>query len=251
MLYNQNDMYIGRSLDLYGEYSEAEVDLFTRIVSHDDTVVDIGANIGCHTIVFGRIAKYVVAVEPQRLPYYYLCANVALAELVNVLCLNNAVGSAPGVIAVPELDPDVWSNFGGLDLTEPWQEMTLDVRMVPVICIDDLHLPDCSFIKIDVEGMELDVLRGAANTIQQHQPILYLENDRLDKQAKLLAHVKSLGYEIWEHRPSLYNPSNYFGNRMNVFGEIVSVNIFCRPKDKETQINPRDFGLRAVERMGT
>ena len=54
MLFNVNDRYIGRSLDLYGEYSEGEVALFRQIVWPGDVVVDVGAHVGAHTLFFAR-----------------------------------------------------------------------------------------------------------------------------------------------------------------------------------------------------
>src|SRR5260370_1945855 len=52
MLYNIHDVYVGRSLDLYGEFSEGEVGLFRRLVKPGDLVLDVGANIGPHTLFF-------------------------------------------------------------------------------------------------------------------------------------------------------------------------------------------------------
>lgn len=55
MIYNKNDMYIGRSLDRYGEYSEGEVDLFRQIVHQGDTVLEVGANLGAHTLALALL----------------------------------------------------------------------------------------------------------------------------------------------------------------------------------------------------
>src|ERR1041385_6647627 len=54
MIYNANDMYIGRALELYGEYCQGEADLFAQIVRPGDIVIDAGANIGGHTVFFAR-----------------------------------------------------------------------------------------------------------------------------------------------------------------------------------------------------
>jgi hypothetical protein len=69
MLYNPNDTYVGRSLDLYGEYSEEEVSLFRDLLSEPGSVLDVGANIGVHTVAFAEIvgsAGEVHAFEPLR-----------------------------------------------------------------------------------------------------------------------------------------------------------------------------------------
>jgi hypothetical protein len=83
-LYNSNDMYVGKSLDQYGEYAEAEIDLFKELIKEGDTVYDIGANIGSHTLAMARMVGEegtVAAFEPQRQIYYVLCGNIALNNL--------------------------------------------------------------------------------------------------------------------------------------------------------------------------
>ena len=53
-MFNSNDMYVGRSLDKYGEYAEGEIDLFKELIKEGDTVYDVGANIGSHTLAFAE-----------------------------------------------------------------------------------------------------------------------------------------------------------------------------------------------------
>ena len=87
MLYNFHDLYIGRSLDLYGEYSEGEIDLFGQIVQPGQVVVEVGANIGAHTVFLAHRsgpAARVLAFEPQRIVFQTLCANLALNSITNV-----------------------------------------------------------------------------------------------------------------------------------------------------------------------
>ena len=119
VLYNPNDKYIGRSLDLYGEYSQGEVEIFRQIIKPGWTILDIGANIGCHTVFMAQVTENsgrIIAFEPQRQTFQLLCANVILNSLFNVQCHNNAVSDSEGEILVPVLDPVSEQNFGGLDL---------------------------------------------------------------------------------------------------------------------------------------
>ena len=83
LLFNQNDRFIGKSLELYGEYSEGEIDLFRQVVQPGTIVLEIGANIGTHTLFFARQVGHdglVIAFEPQRLVFQCLCANMALNQ---------------------------------------------------------------------------------------------------------------------------------------------------------------------------
>jgi len=228
--YNQNDMYIGKSFDLYGEFSEEESALFRRIVTDKDVVLDIGANIGAHTLFLAKAVGpngQVHAFEPQRIVFQTLCANMALNHIANAFCYDIALGKRPGTVFVPQLRPWDHSNFGGLSLGNHQLGDVVEVKT-----IDSLNLSACSFIKIDTEGMELDVLMGAANTIKTLQPILYVENDRKDKSAALIQYIDSLGYDMYWHKPPLYNPQNFFNNPKNVFGDIVSLNMICLPRSR-------------------
>lgn len=224
MLYNVNDRYLGRSLDLYGEFSEFEVALFRQLLRPGDTVLDIGANIGAHTVPIAQLvgpAGRVLAFEPQRIVFQTLCANVALNHLTNVWCRHAAVGAESGHIEVPWLDPTRPHNFGGLALGNRKGER------VPVVAVDELELRTCRLLKVDVEGMELRVLRGARQTIERLRPVLYVENDRFDRSEELIRFIESLGYESYWHRPPLYHPKNFAGNAENVFGKMVSRNMLC------------------------
>ena len=160
-----------------------------------DVVVEAGANIGVHTLPLAKRVGpggRVYAFEPQRLVFQTLCANAALNGLTNVDCRQAACGADRGEILVPEFDFSAANNFGGLSLGRHAQG-----ERVPVVTIDSLALPACRFIKADVEGMELQVLKGARETIARCRPVLYVENDRADSSPALIAYLLSLGYRLY------------------------------------------------------
>lgn len=225
VLYNINDLYIGRSFDLYGEFSQLELDFLGNYLKPGNLVLDIGANIGSHSLFFAQKVQpngLVLAFEPQRLVFQTLCANVALNSLINVFTFNVALGENEGHLKVPLLDFSATNNFGGLSLEAH------DVgEMVRATTIDSLNLSRCDFIKIDVEGMELAVLKGAQETIAKFKPIIYLENDRPHKAQALCEYLLSIGYVFQWHKPPLFNPNNFFANPQNVFGSKVSINMLC------------------------
>ena len=227
LLYNHHDTHVGRSLDLYGEYCEAEVALFRQIVRPGMFVVDAGANIGAHTVFLAQhvgAAGRVFAFEPQRLVYQILNANVALAGLTNVVTAQAALGAAAGSLKVPELDPNAANNVGALGLGG-----FSEGEDVPVRTLDDLGLARCDFIKIDVEGMEHEVLAGAAALLLRCQPRLYVENDRKQKSPALIQWLQSHGYRCYWHYSPFFSPHNHFGNPDNVFGPLVCLNMLCLP----------------------
>ncbi len=225
LLFNQNDRFIGKSLEMYGEYSEGEIDLFRQVVQPGTIVLEVGANIGTHTLFLARQVGHdglVIAFEPQRLVFQCLCANMALNSVTNVQCRQQAVGAAPGEIKVPVLDPAQAQNYGALSL-----EGGHLGESTPVVTIDSLNLGRCALIKIDVEGMERAVLDGAAKTIARCLPLLYVENDRPKKAAELVRAIDGLGYAMFWHIPPLYSPHNFRQNATNVFGDKVSINMIC------------------------
>ncbi len=234
MLYNLNDMYVGKSFDLYGEFSEGEAELFKQLIKKGDTVLDIGANIGAHTLLFAHLIGMegeVHAFEPQRIVFQTLCANMALNSIVKAYCYNEAVGDIIDSLMVPQIKPWVQANFGGLSLGD--HEVGENVKSTTV---DSLSLRSCHFIKIDVEGMEIQVLKGAANTIIRYKPILYVENDRSKQANDLIRYVASLDYDMYWHQTFLFNSRNYFNNPENVFGDTSSINMLCMPSSYEYKI---------------
>jgi len=241
MLYNVNDAYVGRSFDLYGEFSFLETEAFAQILQPSDNVIDVGANIGAHTIFFakrvGPIGR-VLAFEPQRIVYQTLCANVALNSLTNVFCYQLGLGDRSGTLRTPSVNYATPNNFGGIPLGE-----YANGENVEITRLDRLTLPSCKLVKIDVEGMEQKVLEGATGLIRRHKPVLYVENDRPQNSDALIRFIKSLGYRMYWHRPPLYNPNNFFKNAENVFGNIVSLNLLCFHSDTPHVIN----GLPEVE----
>lgn len=245
-MYLLNDVYVGRSLDIYGEYCEGESEMFRQLLRPADVAIDAGANIGAHTVGMARLvqsAGAVVAFEPQRAIYDLLCNNLRLNGIANVRALRQAVGSAPGVIRVPPLDYAQADNFGGVALGGAAGEQ------VDVVTIDSLGLPRLRILKIDIEGMEWEALTGARATIRRLQPALYLENNHRDKSPKLISLVFELGYRLWWHITPLFNPKNFFGNTQNVFGNTLAFNMIGFPRDNPPAIDlpeilsPEDFAF--------
>jgi FkbM family methyltransferase len=169
----------------------------------------------------------VLAFEPQPILHRILCANLALNSVTNVKAENCGLGNRQQTRHVPPLDYGANINFGGLPL-----DMFSEGEPVPVRRLDSYRLSKCDFIKIDVEGMEQQVLEGGSDTIQRLRPLMYVENDRKEKSHDLIELLLSMDYALWWHLAPLYNPGNLAGNAQNVFPEIVSVNMYCCPKEK-------------------
>lgn len=220
------DQYIGKSLDFYGEYSEGEVQLFEQIVQPGMWVCDIGANIGAFTLPLSKRVEEqgrVIAFEPQPAVFHLLHANCERNKVKNAVLFNAAAGAESGKAHVPDVDYEEERNLGGISLTDEGTE-------VPLITIDSLNLPRCDFMKIDVEGYEAEVLKGATRTLEFQRPILYVENDRIEKSHDLIALIMERGYDLWWHTPAMFNKDNFAGRLDNLWSEMCSVNMLCIPK---------------------
>lgn len=143
----------------------------------DCVVVDAGANIGLVAIPMAEVIKEkrgtVYAFEVQRMLYYALCGSAALNDLDNLHVKREAVGRARGSIKVPHINYGHPQDFGLLSLVD--QDHNYSFETIDLIAIDDLGLPRLDFLKIDVEGMEEDVLAGARRMIETHSPWCWVE----------------------------------------------------------------------------
>jgi len=240
MMFLANDTHIGRSLDMYGELSEPEIELFRQYLRSGMVAVDVGANIGTHAVCFGRAvgaSGRVFAFEPQRALHQILCGNLALNGCRTVVAEHKALGARPGSVLVPWLDYAREANFGGLELGS-WT----DGETVPLVTLDSYELTACHLIKVDVEGMERDVLEGASATIARHQPVLYVENNKPERSEALIRWLLVNHYRPYWHLPPMFNPKNYFGETKNVFGITISANMLCVPNSRPGRVE----GLREI-----
>ena len=246
-LANRFDGYVGLALVRYGEYGELEWQVLDQLIQPGGTVVEVGANIGSHTISIAKKvgpAGRVIAVEPQRIIHQYLSASVSLNMLSNVECHWAACGAEPGELIVPRLNyfAQELQNFGGLSLATAGEG-----EPVPVVPLDTLMRGrPAHLIKIDVEGMESDVLRGATNLILSSRPVIYAENDRPAKSDELLTLLWSLNYRTYWHIPKLYNPANFFGDPENIYANTGSFNLLCVPTETQAELK----GFEEVKVLG-
>jgi FkbM family methyltransferase len=249
LMYYSTDDYVGRSLDLYGEYSEIEWNVYSQIVKEGMLIIDGGANIGAFTIPFGKAVGstgIVYAFEPQIEIYNMLTGNIALNCLSrNVKPINGALGATTGVIDVASIDYSVVGNFGGLSVGRDPPMMTdesaankdkLNYYQVSMYTIDGLQLDGLSLLKLDIEGAELAALIGGVNTIQKYRPAIYVENNDEQKSAELIDFLWRLDYNCWWDVSPLHNPDNFFKNP-NKFENYSNINMLCFHKDRHITIN--------------
>jgi FkbM family methyltransferase len=237
-------MYVGRSIDRYGEWSELSCGQLGAFLAPDDVVCDVGANIGAQTAFFARCVPRgaVYAFEPVRANFQILMTNVTLNEFGNAIPLHAAVGAAVGRIRAPGIDLRVPANFGSIAL-----DGDAEGEDIPLLALDSLNLPRCALLKIDVEGMEAEVLRGAAATLERLKPVIFIENDRDERSAALIEQLTDLAYECYWLIAPYYNPNNFFGEPENVFPGYIETNMICVHRARGLVLG----GLERAERGDT
>ncbi len=169
--------------------------------------IDCGANIGVHTVEWANTMTgwgSVLAIEAQERIYYALAGNIAINNCFNAVAVHGAVSSESGVLQIPNPNYFVPSSFGSLELRQrngnefigqPIDyENTVNVRK---LMLDEYNLPRVDFIKLDIEGMELEALQGASRTIDASRPIMLIEKIKADA-GQLRRWLEARGYEVIE-----------------------------------------------------
>ena len=145
-----------------------------------DTVLDIGANIGVTAVISGVLVGpgRVVAIEPVPETFQHLGANIAASGLDNIICVQAAIGAQEGTVELVTRSGSHFAAFVGYEdvLDRYAGYAAFPARVVTVDrLVEEQGLHRVDVMKIDVEGYELEVLRGASSTLSTNQPVVFLE----------------------------------------------------------------------------
>jgi FkbM family methyltransferase len=161
----------------FGHYEPHFAELFALLVRPGDRCVDVGANVGVHTVRLARLAGRdgaVIAVEPEPGLVRRAQRNILLNNLANVRLINAAASDCAGEMSLYRPDPEDTNRARASLLRHAY--LTGDTITVPVVTVDDVCGDDrVTLIKIDVEGHEAAVVRGAARTIERDAPAVIFE----------------------------------------------------------------------------
>ena len=166
----------------HGHLEPTVVDIIKRVVRPGDTCIDVGANVGVHTLVMAfqtGPSGRVIAVEPDPQNFRRLRMNVDLNGARQVSLVEAAVSDRDGIATFFTCGPDAANR--SLPSLKPVKEglTPIQVRAIRGATLAaELDMKRCDFIKVDTEGHDLIVLREFADLIQQHRPFLIFEHNK-------------------------------------------------------------------------
>ncbi|CAJ1420653.1 unnamed protein product [Effrenium voratum] len=224
------DVNIGHAIKNQGSMNHLQSYQMQLLLRSGDTAIDVGANLGCYTIALAEAVGprgSVIFFEPYRWLHQLVVANVALNGLQNVFPVQAALGESEERTWVYPPQLRFFSSPGGVRVAGQAQELSekrqheafqlYDLlaqgpEAVRVVRLDDLlldgetasrwalpQIQELRLIKIDVEGMEVAVVRGALGVISHFRPIIWAENlayfDSGGKDTEFLQALAVVGYQ--------------------------------------------------------
>jgi FkbM family methyltransferase len=213
------DIGISHAIRTFGAWGPEQVALFERLVRPGQTVLDVGANIGHHSVVLSSLvgaAGTVLAFEPQPFVHRVLESNLLLNGCSNATAHRMALGAQEGTALMAPMDyeADQW-NVGGLGLVGTGHASSagrpaMEVRVATLdAVVGDRHV---DFIKCDAQGYDFEVVKGALQTLRRCRPIVLLEIAPLSMPGgpevyrEMYALLQGLGYRLVD--PLAPNPAD-------------------------------------------
>lgn len=134
-------------------------------VSNKEIMVQAGGNCGYLLSTFVDHFKVIYTFEPDPVNFYCLNQNILHS---NVIKLQSCLGESPDTVGIQHLvRPDRPNDTGGVHVNGN--------GYTPTIILDNLNLPECNLIQLDIEGYELKALKGCIETIKKYKPVLCIE----------------------------------------------------------------------------
>jgi len=214
---------ICREILVNGYYEkELLIGMTTIVKNKSGTVLDIGANIGNHTVFFSRTFKQVISFEPVPRNCWILKANLHLNEINNVALVEKALSDKNGHEFLAHDDP--YNTNNGLSPL-PRGQFGIGTR-VEVVRGDDAlrtmnYAAPITLIKVDVEGLEREVLKGLEETIREYRPTICWEAFTSEGVLATKTTLADMGYRNFYHLTTSRFENRYMNKLANSFGKSV------------------------------
>lgn len=191
--YDKYPIYLHDNIRLGACGKEPDTVKWIESFDKSDTAFDIGANIGAYSLIMGKYAKMVFAFEPSVFTFSTLVKNIYTNTASNVMPVNMALSERKKIGEFAYSSIDLGSSVHGLDVKlekEAHRQKILSYSIDDFIT--DFGIESPNHIKLDVDGNEFDILKGAAKTISTKAfKSLMVEAD--DKRKDMFDFLESLG----------------------------------------------------------
>lgn len=234
--YFKSDSVIGASLREYGEWAQNELEILLHFVSPDSLVVDVGANVGAYTLAFARKAHSggrVISFEPQPEVADLLKKTIARNGLSNVDVIEEGLSDTISTLYFSPPDYNSNINVGAVKLVAGSENEEFGVK-VSVTTLDSYSLERCDFLKIDSEGMGVQVLAGAKETVARCRPVISLEADNVEETELLFTFLSAENYKVIFFECAAYKQDNFLRVSNNFFGVASEGLILAFPSEINT-----------------
>ena len=174
-----------------GNYWESWMhEYFKKYSDKNKICLDIGANIGAHTVVLSNLFYKVHSFEPQYDVFKILQENINVNNCTNVIPYNVGLGNKSEVVKMKCFDKQNSYNVGSVGIVNNEE----GCEKINVVTLDSLYLENIALIKIDVEGYEYNAFLGGLQTIKHNKPVIIFEEH--NPNSKVFGLLKSLNYNI-------------------------------------------------------
>lgn len=253
MAYYITDDPIGTCLYCYGEWAEQEFDVISKLINSNSNCIDVGANIGTHSIWFSRQCYngYVFCIEPQFYIFQMLNTNLILNDATNCIPINSFILNKTGNIKVSALiafsETNAKVNYGEFNIDKYTDINGINTNIMKLDDIDYLD-KEINMIKMDCEGFEKEAILSGESLIKKDKPHMYLEFNSKVGNDDLLYTLNDMGYNCYWHVYTKYNKNNFKNNSLNVYlhadeqdinptvellDKFYEANIVCIHKDSD------------------
>jgi FkbM family methyltransferase len=245
MLLIPYDEGISTELLLFRTHEPLSTEILKKLLKSGMTCIDIGSNIGYYALLERKIVGEkgkVIAIEPSPINLYYLRRNIALNRFNDVEIFDYAISNFDGQCLF--LHDKSYSNLSKMLNNDIEKSCESQLFRVPCKRLDsflkEYPLKNIDFIRMDVEGQEVEIINGGYQTIRTYKPILFMEIHKgilgLNKTLKLLKTLEELGYEKGVYIPRELN--------MPLIGSKKDIQIYSLNKlKKKVHLIPGCFHL--------
>ena len=197
---NTKDL-IGWKIFFLGEYEAGTNKVLAKYIKKGDVVIEAGANLGSETLLMSKLVGdgMVYGFEPNPYTFERLSINVAINSLTNVKVFDYAMGESDGNISF-NIYPKGFCNPG---MSSKYMETPLTHKINVVqktldTFIKEQNIDKVDFLKMDIQGAEMDMISGASATISKHKPSIFLEALIMYNDTKALYEkFKEYGYNVY------------------------------------------------------